>query len=249
MDNPAVTHCDPLLRTFLDATCETEEVAALDDLITKHAAPAIRRVVRHRMGVTLEPDCSGSSHRDYVSAEDVYAQVVARITHRLFLLKQASPAGPISNFESYVRATTENAFVDWLRARGSQPDALTDSVIAVVADARSNVELTVQQRDYVRALWAEVSRLPRPQRVAVLLNLRDANGRGVIALFPLAGVAAIREIARILEMDAREFAGIFNDLPWDDNAIAAMLGCSRQQVINLRMAARKRLHARMKPFR
>ena len=42
-----------------------------------------------------------------------------------------------------------------------------------------------------------------------------------------------------------EFAALWNELPLADNAVAARLGCTRQQVINLRMAARKRLGHRL----
>ena len=38
---------------------------------------------------------------------------------------------------------------------------------------------------------------------------------------------------------------LWNELPLPDNAVAARLGCTRQQVINLRMAARKRLAHRL----
>jgi hypothetical protein len=46
-------------------------------------------------------------------------------------------------------------------------------------------------------------------------------------------------------MSEAELAGLWNDLPLDDNRIAALLACTRQQVINLRMSARKRLAKRI----
>jgi hypothetical protein len=58
-------------------------------------------------------------------------------------------------------------------------------------------------------------------------------------------VAGIRQIAEILEFPAEEFAAMWNVLPMDDLAIAAKLGVTRQQVINLRKSARERLLRRI----
>jgi hypothetical protein len=56
----------------------------------------------------------------------------------------------------------------------------------------------------------------------------------------------MRQIAQTLAMSPDEFSGLWNQLPLDDGAIAARLGATRQRVINLRQAARKRLARRMK---
>jgi hypothetical protein len=104
-------------------------------------------------------------------------------------------------------------------------------------------------------LWREMGEVPRAQRVALLLNLRDGTGNSVLSLFPLLGIANLPEIAAALEISESELEKIWNDLPWDDNAIGRLLDCSRQQVINLRMAGRKRLANRVRmesntrPFR
>ena len=103
----------------------------------------------------------------------------------------------------------------------------------------------VERRSYLRRLWDEITQLPPMQRAALLLNLRDAH-EGVIALFPLAGIASVRQIAVAVRMPAEQFATLWNELPLDDAAIAEMLGVTRQQVINLRKAARARLGRRMR---
>jgi DNA-directed RNA polymerase specialized sigma24 family protein len=97
-------------------------------------------------------------------------------------------------------------------------------------------------RRLLERLWPEVLELPVDQRRALLLNLRD----GAIGLLPIAGIASIRQIAAALEMPAEELAQIWKTLPLDDLTIASRLGINRQRVINLRMAARKRLGRRMK---
>lgn len=114
-----------------------------------------------------------------------------------------------------------------------------------LADSRVSLATEVEQRLFLRRLWAEICELPLPQRVALLLNLRDAHG-SIIMLLPLTGVASIRQIADALEIAADEFSGMWNELPLDDNAIAAHLGVTRQQVINLRKSARERLGRRVK---
>jgi hypothetical protein len=118
--------------------------------------------------------------------------------------------------------------------------------IQELADPGVGVATEVEQRDYLRRLWAEVRQLPPRQCAALLLNLRDAEGVGVIELLELRGIAGLREIAATLDMPADQFAALANDLPIDDAAIAARLGCTRQQVINLRKVAQERLARRMR---
>ncbi|HWT01119.1 MAG TPA: hypothetical protein VN256_12800 [Pyrinomonadaceae bacterium] len=116
------------------------------------------------------------------------------------------------------------------------------------ADPRADVGREVEQRIYVQRLWEEICQLPVRQRVALLLNLKGAAAADAIALFPLTGVASIRQIAAALEIGAEEFAALWNELPLEDAAISARLGVTRQQVINLRKSARDRLTRRMKDF-
>lgn len=105
-------------------------------------------------------------------------------------------------------------------------------------------DAATESRELLEHIWREIVQLNRPQRVALLLNLRDAAGDAATPLLVLTGVATIEEIAIALEMKPLEFAAIFNDLPLDDHSIASLLGVTRQQVINLRSAARKRLARR-----
>ncbi|HEX8070492.1 MAG TPA: hypothetical protein VF546_11105 [Pyrinomonadaceae bacterium] len=119
---------------------------------------------------------------------------------------------------------------------------------SALPDPRASAAEEVEQRRYLEVLWREICELPPRQRAALLLNLRDAEGRGVLALFPLTGVANVRRIAAALEVPAEEFAEWWPELPFDDARIAARLGLTRQQVINLRKSARARLARRMKDF-
>lgn len=117
-----------------------------------------------------------------------------------------------------------------------------------LADGRPGPSVETERRVYLERLWREIVELPPRQRAALLLNLRDEHGRGVIDLWMLTGVATTQAVAGVLAMTLDEFAAMWRDLPLDDNRIAAHLQVTRQQVINLRKSARERLARRMKGF-
>jgi hypothetical protein len=97
---------------------------------------------------------------------------------------------------------------------------------------------------FLQQAWQEICSLPIKQRIALLLNLRDESGGGILVAFPASGVATIRKIAHALEMSPEKLASLWKDLPLDDLRIAQLLGVTRQQVINLRKCSRERLHRR-----
>ena len=101
-------------------------------------------------------------------------------------------------------------------------------------------------RAFLVFVWNEIRELPVNQRRALLLNLRDDQHRGMIGLLPLVGLASADEIADVLEWPREAFAAVWNDLPRDDEWIAAELGVTRRQVINLRKCARERLGRRVR---
>jgi hypothetical protein len=103
----------------------------------------------------------------------------------------------------------------------------------------------IELQEWLAHLWREVVCLPLAQRHALLLNLREEGGGSALMLVPLAGIASIAEIADLLCLSRDELATLWRQLPIDDLAIAARLGLTRQQVINLRKAARARLTRRM----
>ncbi len=114
-----------------------------------------------------------------------------------------------------------------------------------IKDSRIDAEAELQQRQHLRRLWAEICELPPRQRFALLMNLKDRQGRDLTSLLPLTGVCTLREMAQALELPVERLAEFFNRLPLDDAAIAAHLNLTRQQVINLRKSARERLARRL----
>jgi DNA-directed RNA polymerase specialized sigma24 family protein len=113
-------------------------------------------------------------------------------------------------------------------------------------DLRASVATEVEQRIYLERVWVEIKQLPPNQRSALLLNLTDRLGNGVIALLPGIGIASLAEIAAAVDLTVEHLARIWGDLPISDAAIAQILGVTRQQVINLRKSARERLARRTK---
>ena len=134
-----------------------------------------------------------------------------------------------------------------------------DSLVSIIAELWQIVDVRVPSEEIdaadplpphasrfentqlVEVLWKEIRRLTENQRAALLLNLRDPSGVNAIALFVVLGVARVEEIAAAIRATPAELAAMWSSLPLDDITIAARLGVTRQQVINLRRAARERL--------
>jgi hypothetical protein len=105
-----------------------------------------------------------------------------------------------------------------------------------------------EKRMFLQRLWEELELLPRNQRAALLLNLKESSGFGCITLFPATGVATLRQLASALEMTADSLAELWNELPLEDSKIAEILSLTRQQVINARKSGRERLTRRLRGF-
>ncbi|MGH9916447.1 MAG: hypothetical protein ACRD63_14300, partial [Pyrinomonadaceae bacterium] len=109
----------------------------------------------------------------------------------------------------------------------------------------ANSATNIEERIYLQRLWAEICQLPVKQRQSLLLNLRDTHEQSLIILFTDIHIASIRQIAEALAMPVEKLAELWNDLPLDDAIIARYLSVDRQQIINYRLSARRRLARRM----
>jgi hypothetical protein len=354
----ATRQFDALLLPLLQATEGVESESVLARLLSAHAAPVIKAVIRSKLGVSLSASDGRFENQEALEIEnDVAALLVVEMNG----LRGTQGRNAIGNFRSYVAAVTfhacsgylrrknpergqlksslryllttrpdfalwQGAEKDWLCGlkwwegrepartgaglpaqnvngprglahlklqgrrdveympleellpeilRGAgQPVAFEELVnfiaglkgisdrarrqdadeeeaqqeLARLPDPRADVAAELDQRIYLQKLWTEIVELPPKQRAALLLNLRDAQGRGMIAMFPLTSVAGIPQLAATLEIPLEQFAAIWNELPWEDASIALRLGVTRQQVVNLRKCARERLSRRMKGF-
>ncbi|MFN2508004.1 MAG: hypothetical protein ABR589_04450 [Chthoniobacterales bacterium] len=123
---------------------------------------------------------------------------------------------------------------------------LSDFVDAPVERSREESESTLVApqlspseelawKEYLQWLWLRVGELPPRQCCAFLL------GSSALRDFELQGIASIRSLAPRFALPPERLAELWQRLPLDDLAIASELGCTRQQVINLRRVARDSL--------
>jgi RNA polymerase sigma factor (sigma-70 family) len=125
--------------------------------------------------------------------------------------------------------------------------ATAEERIAERIDETASVESSLVYRSALVEVWREIDQLPPRQRVALLLGLRDENGSAITSLLVLLRLVTFDELAAAVELSREELAAIWDQLPLPDMAIAERLDLTRQQVINLRKAARQRLGRRL-PF-
>jgi hypothetical protein len=85
-----------------------------------------------------------------------------------------------------------------------------------LVDTSQRVDVLFEHRLYLSSLWVEVVKLPMLQRAALLLNLRDGQGGGVIAFIPHLGLASLAEMAEMLGMAVEQLSALWNELPLDD---------------------------------
>jgi hypothetical protein len=138
------------------------------------------------------------------------------------------------------------ARIEGLADRGPESASRPEATAGEVADPAPSAEVVLAQRSFLSRLWDEIRGLPPQQSAALLLNLRDGDGGGMIGLLPLTGVADVPELAQVLGMPEAELRELWDELPRDDAWIAGRLRVTRRQVINLRKCARERLARRMR---
>ncbi len=114
-------------------------------------------------------------------------------------------------------------------------------------ETRPGAHRELEGRQFLAALWAEVCALPVGQRRALLLNLRDDQGRDRLALLTASGRTSRGELARLLDLPEPELAELWEKLPLDDRTIGLRFDLTARQVINLRKSARARLVRRLRP--
>ena len=180
--------------------------------------------------------------------------LVARIS-ALKSGKKADWSGALTDIFNCLRAPTE---VDGLAGALSGLLKVEDQIESIdhiqggdelrFSTGQADAAQQAERRIFLQKLWEEVRQLPLNQRAALLLNLRDHEGRGCLALLPALGIASFRQIADALEMGAEKLAELCNGGPVGDAKIAEMLGLTQRQVINARQSARQRLTRRLKIF-
>lgn len=148
--------------------------------------------------------------------------------------------GPLP-YDTLVRVFAEfRGVVDGVVSAEAESDE-AESVLDRAAGSGPDPHAAAEARERLSGVWRAVLELPTRQRQALLLNFRDAQGRGVLALLPLTGIASADAIAQALGMSPGELEELWDDLPLSDVQIAQRMGLEAVQVSNLRMVARRKL--------
>jgi hypothetical protein len=103
----------------------------------------------------------------------------------------------------------------------------------------------VEERLRLKSLWSEIAQLPRSQRVALLLALKDEQGDSLLRFLSAENIVTMHQISAALEIAMGDLVAIWPDLPLGDERIAAMLGAGRKKVAAFRQSARRRLARRV----
>lgn len=165
---------------------------------------------------------------------------VASLTHRDVVTRLIRAIGGPVPFYSVVNILAgARELADGRAVPESQFDSgpFHDRIVDDAPDAQHTAIL----KQEIAALWQAIQQLPVLQRAALLLNLRDPLGRGVIALLLETRIANEHQIACAVGMTAEELESRWDALPMDDRSIAARYGITAVQVVSLRRNARTRL--------
>ncbi|MFL6263485.1 MAG: hypothetical protein ACJ76Y_27650 [Thermoanaerobaculia bacterium] len=233
LDLPGTAQVDPLLLPFLQAS-DVDAEAALASLLTSQARPVIQAILR----------------RDArLDGADLEGEIFLHLIERLRRLRRDPGEEGIRDFRGYVAVVTYNVVSRqarrWGRERSGTREDDGDPLL-LLPDPTPDAAVAFERRTYLVRLWKEVRELPPRQAAALLLNLRDGQGRNAAALLPLTGIATLREMAAAVALPPERLAELWGRLPLEDAALAGILGVTRQQVINLRKSARERLARRMR---
>ncbi len=233
---------DPIER--LDEYIAAVASRVIDDLV-RVALPEWARL-KHRVRYVLDHDdrfimtLSGdgrtvcapetaspfSRRRVRSSAADALAKTMLEVLHQL------------------ERAPSLDDLVTEVAARCGIADPVHADIVHIAAPRMHEPDAPFQSLQSLRALWTEIRELPRRQRLALLLNARDSAGDSVLRLLIESHVVTACELALAVEVRESDLDSLIERLPMRDLAIADCLQLTRQQVINLRSAARDRLARR-----
>lgn len=239
---------------------ESEPIGGFEEYVAGVTSRVIDDVIR-----SAAPEWARLKHRvRYVLTHDDRFRVAAFADGRIVCSLRLTPVLGAKRVQTQAATALAQTMIELMRDH-AQPtvDELVSAVAqrtgiaepvhidgdSVVAVRAADVESAVESTQYFSRLWSEIVQLPARQRLALLLNARDAAGESVLRLLISEKIVTASEIAAALEVDAADLDALWNDLPLMDSAIAERLQVTRQQVINLRKAARDRLARRMARLR
>src|SRR5262249_53414007 len=111
---------DALLVPLLLATNDAEAERVIALLISEHAGPVSKPIIRHRLR------SFGKQGYPKEDIEDVYGDVIVRLLKRLQELRDDPDLKPIHSFDGYVKTVTINACSEYLRNKHPRRASLQD---------------------------------------------------------------------------------------------------------------------------
>ena len=248
---------DLLLVPFIEAEDEAEAREHLEQLVAR-VTPLIAKITRRGNHPEGEDDFQESVRRVigslWACKADPVGRGIGNFEHYVSVLAKHACQGRIRGRQTEIATVVESdeedgrSWSDLLPSPELQPDE------------------EAEWKEFLEKLWAEIERLKPPQRLAYLLNFTDAHGQ--LDMFAFYGVASIRRIGTTLQLSDEQFSRLWTKLelsdeehhpaaslkshderfallwpylPLNDFVIAEMLATERQDVINLRAAARRKL--------
>jgi hypothetical protein len=112
---------DELLRPFLSAGSDAESESLLANIISEHAHPIIRNIIRAKLRVSFNQQDGHHLNQD---ALEIGSEVKGTLLAELQSLKHLPQRKTINNFQSYVAVVTFNACYDYLRRKYPQRHSL-----------------------------------------------------------------------------------------------------------------------------
>jgi hypothetical protein len=236
---------------------ESAPIGGFEEYVAGVTSRVIDDVIR-----ALSPEWARLKHRvRYVLGHDDRFRVVTLADGRVSCSLQAVPLLGQRRVRTHAADALARTMIDILRHGEREPllDELVNEIAArtgvaepirtsgehIAATRMPDPGALVESAQSLRSLWSEIAELPRRQRLALLLNARDVAGDSVLRLLVAEGIVSSCELASALELREADVDLFLGRLPLMDLAIADSLHVTRQQVINLRRAARDRLARRM----
>lgn len=241
-----------LLRRLRDALADSPAPAALENF-EGYVARIASRVIDDAIRAS-RPEWTRLKHRvRYLVTHDERFELVdetvglAQPRFRATRLRSAAAQSLARDVTAVLHEHGGAIALDDLVAALAERHGLTEPVLVAEGQfALASVQdpaAVIQTAQILRRLWEEITLLPPRQRIALLLSARDESGESVLRLLLATGLIVINDLAAAL--GGNDVAELLHDVPLADAVIAARLGLTSQQVINLRKAARDRLARRI----
>ncbi len=103
---------DDSLAGFLQAATESDSDCLLDELISGHAMPTARNIIRNKLRVILDPADGSYTNQE---ALEILSDVQTTLVDELRRLKNASGRKAIGDFRAYVAVITYHACYRYFR--------------------------------------------------------------------------------------------------------------------------------------